>query len=340
MKTDLFDYPFSRDLIAQEPLQYRDDSRLMLVERDTGGISHHGFKDLPGLLKKGDCLVFNNSRVMPSRLDAVKEPTGGSVELLLLMELSQGRWSVLSRGASIRRGVALSFPGSEVTALVTDGPVEGKSTVRFRMPGDSQADLKAELFKIGKVPLPPYIDNNGINGERYQTVFSNREISAAAPTAGLHFTDNLISEIRRKKVSVADLELAVGVDTFIPIREEDIEDHEIHREWFSVGDDCARAINSAERVVAVGTTSMRALESARYENGELFSTTGFTDLYITPGYTFHVVRAMITNFHFPRSTLMVLVSAFAGRELVQKAYNEAIREGYRFFSFGDAMLVI
>ncbi|MBN2168678.1 MAG: tRNA preQ1(34) S-adenosylmethionine ribosyltransferase-isomerase QueA [Actinobacteria bacterium] len=340
MKTDLFDYPFFKELIAQEPLPDREASRLMLLERESGRISHYRFTDLPELLTKGDCLVFNNSRVMPARLEAIKEPTGGSVELLLLSEQSPGSWSVLSKGASIRPGITLSFPGSEITAQVTEGPVEGKSTVCFQMPDKGPGDLKTELFRMGKVPLPPYIDNHEINGERYQTVYSDREISSAAPTAGLHFTDKLISGIEKSGVSTATLELAVGVDTFVPLREEEIEDHRMHREWFSVGAECATAIRQADRVIAVGTTSVRALETAAGRESGISPASGFTDLYITPGYRFKVVQAMITNFHFPRSTLLVLVSAFAGRELVLKAYNEAIGKGYRFFSFGDAMLVV
>lgn len=340
MKTDLFDYPFSRDLIAQEPLKRRENSKLMLIDRESGRISHYHFADLPGLLSEGDCLVFNDSRVMPARLKAVKEPTGGSVELLLLEERAVGEWTVLSKGASVKPGTKLSIPEAGIEAVVVEGPDAGKSTVRFSMPESGDEDIKAELFRFGEVPLPPYIHNTGIEAERYQTVYGKREISAAAPTAGLHFTEGLISKIEERGVSTATLELAVGIDTFIPIREEEIEDHRMHREWFSIGEEAARSINNGSRVIAVGTTSMRAIESAADELGGVSAISGFTDLYITPGYHFHAVGAIITNFHFPRSTLLVLVSAFAGRELVLKAYNEAIQEGYRFFSFGDAMLVI
>jgi S-adenosylmethionine:tRNA ribosyltransferase-isomerase len=345
MKTDLFDYPLPRELIAQEPLGMRDSSRLMHVERSTGEITHHVFSDLPGLLCRGDCLVVNSSRVFPGRLQAMKDPTGGAVELLLLEKTGEGTWNALTRGATIRPGSRLSFPGSAVKAEVLDGPVEGRALIGFLRNAeihDSRPDPE-EVFALGRVPLPPYITGDIPDTERYQTVYSEREISAAAPTAGLHFTGRLLHELGTAGMEVATLELAVGMDTFIPVREEEVEDHRIHSEWFSVGAECARTVNGARRLggraVAVGTTVVRALESAARANGTLGATEGSTTLFITPGYAFRAVDALITNFHFPRSTLLMLVCAFGGRELILEAYDTAVRERYRFYSFGDAMLV-
>lgn len=341
MKTDLFDYPLPRELIAQEPLDVRDASRLMHVERSTAGITHHVFSDLPGLLRRGDCLVVNSSRVFPGRLEATKDPTGGAVELLLLEKTGEGTWSALTRGASLRPGARLSFQESAVSAEVLEGPAEGRVLVRISL--DDRAAPDEAVFALGRVPLPPYITGDIPDPERYQTVYSEREISAAAPTAGLHFTGRLLSELGRAGVEVATLELAVGMDTFVPVRQEQVEDHRIHSEWFSVGQECARAVNGTRklggRAVAVGTTAVRALESAARADGTVGTREGGTSLFITPGYTFRAVDALITNFHFPRSTLLMLVCAFGGRELILKAYDTAVRERYRFYSFGDAMLV-
>ena len=341
MKTDLFDYELPGELIAQQPARERDSSRLMCVDRGTGSITHHTFKELASLLRRGDCLVVNNSRVFPGRIKAVKEPTGGAVELLLLENTGEGRWRALTKGATLRRGLSLSFQSSRITAEVLDGPAEGKVEVRFILDGQTAPDW--EVFALGGVPLPPYITEEIPDAERYQTVYSDREISAAAPTAGLHFTERLLTKLSEAHIEVATLELAVGMDTFVPIREDNVEDHRIHSEWFSLDERCALAVGEARsrggRVVAVGTTAVRALESAATPDGIVQARTGYTDLFITPGYEFLAVDALITNFHFPRSTLLMLVCAFGGRELILEAYQTAVRERYRFYSFGDAMLI-
>lgn len=343
MKTELFDYPLPGSLIAQEPLPERDSSRLMVVERSSGDIAHRRFSDLTRLLSPGDCLVVNSSRVFPGRLHARKE-TGGSVELLLLERVTDGTWAVLVGGARLRPGVRLSFSRSPISAEVVEGPVEGKATVRFEaLKGEAKA-IDEMIFDCGTVPLPPYIKEGPADMERYQTVYSDREISAAAPTAGLHFTPRLLEELKDAGVTVASLELAVGLDTFLPVREEDIEDHGIHREWFSVDERCAGTLQDVRarggRVVAVGTTVVRALETVAEPGGRVLPGSGRTGLFITPGYRFRAVDALVTNFHFPRTTLLMLACAFGGHPLVMDAYRAAVEERYRFYSFGDAMLVL
>jgi S-adenosylmethionine:tRNA ribosyltransferase-isomerase len=341
MKTDLFDYELPGELIAQQPARERDSSRLMCVDRGRGSITHHTFSDLARLLRRGDCLVVNNSRVFPGRIKAVKEPTGGAAELLLLENTGEGRWKALTKGATLRPGLSLSFQSSYIKAEVLDGPAEGKVEVSFTLDGEAAPDW--EVFGLGSVPLPPYITEEIPDAERYQTVYSDREISAAAPTAGLHFTERLLTELSEAHIEVATLELAVGMDTFVPVREDNVEDHRIHSEWFSLDERCALAVGEARprggRVVAVGTTAVRVLESAATPDGVVEARTGYTDLFITPGYQFLAVDALITNFHFPRSTLLMLVCAFGGRELILEAYQTAVRERYRFYSFGDAMLI-
>lgn len=341
MKTDLFDYPLPRELIAQQPLPERDASRLMLLERSSGSVTHHTFRDLHGLLRRGDLLVVNTTRVFPGRLNARKEPTGGAVELLLLEKTGRGAWNTMTRGASLRPGAELSFAGSGITAEVIEGPVEGRAEVRFESAGKPSPD--ESVFSLGRVPLPPYITGEIDDPERYQTVYSERESSAAAPTAGLHFTGRLLTELGKAGIQVAGLELTVGMDTFVPVREDEVEDHRMHSESFAVGEACARAVNETRsrggRIVAVGTTAVRALESAAFSDGTVGPRAGSTTLFITPGYSFKVVDALITNFHFPRSTLLMLVCAFGGRELILGAYETAVRKRYRLYSFGDAMLV-
>jgi S-adenosylmethionine:tRNA ribosyltransferase-isomerase len=341
MKTNLFDYELPPGFIAQKPARTRDSSRLMHVDRGAGSITHNIFSDLPRLLRPGDCLVVNNSRVFPGRLKAVKEPTGGAVELLLLEDTGRGTWRAMTKGATLRPGVSLSFEGSRMTAEVLEGPAGGKVEVKFTMDGETARN--DEVFSLGSVPLPPYIQREIPDGERYQTVYSDREISAAAPTAGLHFTRGLMDELSGAGIKLASLELAVGMDTFVPVREENVEDHRIHSEWFSLEEDCALAVSRTRsnrgRVVAVGTTVVRALESAAAPDGTVEPRTGYTDLFITPGYEFSALDALITNFHFPRSTLLMLVCAFGGRELILEAYRTAIEMRYRFYSFGDAMLI-
>ncbi len=341
MRTELFDYELPEELIAQRPLIRRDGSRLMVVDRFSGSISHRTFRDLPGLLTPRDCLVVNNSRVIPARLTARKE-TGGAVELLLLEQLSPGRWKVMSKGSRLRPGVRLEV-GLGLMAVIEEGPDAGVALVLFEADAPG-ADIGELLESAGSVPLPPYIHEPLDEDERYQTVYSRREMSAAAPTAGLHFTDALLAEIKSLGVTVAELELAVGMDTFVPVREEDTDDHHMHEEYYSVGRECATAVNGCTgRVVAVGTTTVRALESAALEAGpveRVAAAGGRTSLFITPGYDFRAVDALLTNFHFPCSTLIMLVSAFAGRELLLEAYRQAVQERYRFYSFGDAMLVL
>lgn len=343
MKTELFDYPLPKELIAQEPAPERDASRLMRVDRASGEITHHVFSDLPRLLVPGDCLVLNNSRVFPGRLNARKEPTGGAVELLLLEKKGEATWSALTRGAILRPGVRLSFEpgGPGGVAEVVDGPRQGKVLVRFDRAGVPASD--EDVFALGTVPLPPYVTAEVADVGRYQTVYAEREISAAAPTAGLHFTRRLLDELLDLGITTTELELAVGMDTFVPVREEEVEDHPMHSEWFSVGEDCAAGINATRgaggRIVAVGTTVVRALESAAGFDGTVGARAGQTRLFITPGYSFRAVDVLITNFHFPRSTLLMLACAFGGRDLILEAYRTAVRERYRFYSFGDAMLV-
>jgi S-adenosylmethionine:tRNA ribosyltransferase-isomerase len=342
MKTEVFDYHLPDELIAQEPSGVRDTSRLMVVGRAGSTVSHCVFKDLPKLLDPGDCLVVNSSRVFPGRLKGRKEGSGGRAEIILLERVGPGLWRALAGGAALRPGVRLRFDGS-LTGEVVEGPLAGKALIRF----DSAAvegDIDELVFRTGDVPLPPYIKKELSDPERYQTVYGEREISAAAPTAGLHFTDGLLDEIRSRGIIVERLELAVGLDTFLPVREARIEDHRIHSEWFSIGAECARGVNEARdrgsRVVAVGTTAVRALESAADARGRLTPRSGYTDLFVAPGFGFKAVDALVTNFHFPRSTLLMLVCAFGGTGLILEAYRQAVRERYRFYSFGDAMLVI
>lgn len=341
MKTDLFDYTLPSDLIAQQPLPQRDSSRLMVVRRGASNVSHRVFRELPSLLGEGDLLVLNSTRVFPGRMFARKEPTGGSVELLLLESAGAGSWWAMTRGASLRPGVVLSHGGGGVTSTVVEGPEAGRALLRFTAGGAPASD--EEVFALGRVPLPPYITSDLEDPERYQTVYSERSSSAAAPTAGLHFTADVLEELGRAGIETATLELSVGMDTFVPVREESVEGHRMHSESFVLPGQCARAVQAARerggRVVAAGTTTVRALESSACGDGGVSPGAGRTDLFIKPGYRFRVVDALITNFHFPRSTLLMLVCAFGGTELILGAYREAVRKRYRFYSFGDAMLV-
>ena len=344
MKTSIFDYDLPPGLIAQDPLPERDSSRLMVLDRATRRVTHHVFRDLPELLREGDALVVNSTRVLPARLHGKKEPSGGSVELLLLESATPGqgsRWKAMTRGASLRPGVKISFADGVLEADVIGGPEEGIVTVELSTAG---GDVHAAIDACGEVPLPPYITHELLDSERYQTVYAVRELSSAAPTAGLHFTPDVFDRLAAKGVLTARLELAVGMDTFIPVREEEVEDHRMHTEWFSMDGRCAATVNETRRrggrVVAVGTTSVRVLETCTADDGTVAEGHGRTDLFITPGYAFKAVDALITNFHFPRSTLLMLVCAFGGTDFVLRAYEEAARERYRFYSFGDAMLVL
>ena len=339
MKKSDFYFDLPEELIAQTPLQQRDQSRLMHLDKTTGAIEHRHFYELPVLLRAGDCLVMNDSRVLPARLLGSRS-SGGSVELLLLRDLGDGRWECLSRpGRKTKPGTELSFGNGELTATVEAVADGGNRIVQFHY----QGIFLEILERLGKMPLPPYIKQELSDAERYQTVYSREIGSAAAPTAGLHFTKELIEEIRRKGVKIAYVTLHVGLGTFRPVKEDEIEDHDMHSEYCIIPEETARLVNETKknggRVVAVGTTSCRTLESFAAEDGSLAPSAGWTNIFIYPGYRFRCIDALITNFHLPESTLIMLVSALAGREHVLHAYDEAVREQYRFFSFGDAMLI-
>ncbi|MDD5747591.1 MAG: tRNA preQ1(34) S-adenosylmethionine ribosyltransferase-isomerase QueA [Actinomycetota bacterium] len=339
MRTDDFDYNLPPELIAQQPKEPRDSSRLMVIERSSGNIEHRFFSDILEYMKEGDCLVVNNTRVYPARLHA-RKGTGGRVEVLLLEKVGGDEWNAMTGGSRVRPGMSLELDES-VSAHVLERVSEGVVRIRFEHPQKSPDEI---IYELGSVPLPPYIKEEIGDTERYQTVYSKREISSASPTAGLHFTDELISKIKSKGVSVAEIELAVGFDTFSPIREDEIEKHHIHTEWFSVDEKASEIINSARkrkgRVFAVGTTVVRSLESCAAYDGRIAPTGGRTDLFVKLGYEFKVVDCLITNFHFPRSTLLVLVCAFGGKDAILGAYKKATEMRYRFLSFGDAMLIV
>lgn len=339
MKTSDFDYDLPKELIAQTPLEQRDASRLMRLDRATGAVEHSVFHDLPEFLRPGDCLVMNDSRVLPARLLGSRS-TGGAVELLLLRDLGEGKWECLSRpGRKTLPGTQLSFGNGELTAEVLSVAEGGNRVVQFHFEGI----FLEVLERLGRMPLPPYIKAELQDSERYQTVYSRELGSAAAPTAGLHFTRELLEEIRRTGVRECFLTLHVGLGTFRPVKAEEIEDHEMHSEFCMIPDETARIITetkrSGGRVVCVGTTSCRTVESFANPDGTMDPQSGWTDIFIYPGYTFKCMDALITNFHLPESTLVMLVSAFAGREHILNAYRIAVQERYRFFSFGDAMFI-
>jgi S-adenosylmethionine:tRNA ribosyltransferase-isomerase len=336
LKTSDFDYLLPPDHIAQEPLEPRDSSRLLVLDRRSGQRTHAVFKELPQYLQANDLLVINRSRVVPARISAHKIPGGGKVELLLLERKNAQTWKALVGGKGLNSGRQLQLPNGLVATVaeVLDG---AQRLISF---SDS---IDGKLAELGQVPLPPYIHQSLANPDRYQTVYAEKPGSAAAPTAGLHFTEELMAAIRAMGVIFAEVVLHIGLDTFAPVNEGDPLEHKIHTEWCQLNDETASLINAARqqggRVIAVGTTSVRTLESAAKEDGTVSSFQGRTGLFITPGYTFKAVDAMITNFHLPRSTLLMLVSAFAGQTLVMETYRRAILEGYRFYSFGDAMLI-
>ena len=337
-KTDFyFDLP--ERLIAQTPLEKRDTSRLLHLDKVTGEIEHRHFYDIKQYLRKGDCLVLNDSRVLPARLIGAR-PTGGSVELVLLKDLGDGCWECLSRpGRKTKPGQEIIFGNGELTATVQSVTEGGNRIVKFHFEGVFLEVLEG----LGKMPLPPYIKEELKDSERYQTVYSKELGSAAAPTAGLHFTKELLREIEEMGVKICFVTLHVGLGTFRPVKAENIEDHEMHSEFCMVPAQTAKTINetkrSGGRVIAVGTTSCRTLESFAKEDGTIEETAAWTNIFIYPGYKFKCVDALITNFHLPESTLIMLVSALAGRESILHAYNVAVKEGYRFFSFGDAMFI-
>lgn len=344
MLTEEFDYDLPSGLIAQHPAEPRDSCRLLALHRASGQVDHRTFTDLPEYLREGDLLVVNDTRVLPARLCGAKDETGGTVEVLLLRQRYEDTWECLVRpGRRLKPGAKVVFGGGRLRGLVVDTLEEsGGRLVRFSY--DSGRFLDA-VHELGEMPLPPYITETIGDPEQYQTVYARNERSAAAPTAGLHFTPGLLEGLSRKGVSLARVELDVGLDTFRPVAEEHAEDHRMHRERFSVSERAAESIREARsaggRVVAVGTTSVRALESAYDEAADAVAAAqGSTDLFVLPGYRFRVVDALVTNFHTPRSTLLMMICAFAGRENMMEAYGVAIRQRYRFLSFGDAMLII
>ena len=340
MKTSDFYYDLPPELIAQTPLDRRDGSRLLTLNKETGEYRHLHFYDLPGLLRPGDCLVLNDSRVLPARLIGHRLPGGGACEVLLLVDKGDKTWECLVRpGKKLRTGAKVSFGDGELTAEIVGEVEGGNRLVRFHYEGI----FLEVLERLGKMPLPPYIKAELSDPERYQTVYSRELGSAAAPTAGLHFTKELLEQIEAMGVRLAYVTLHVGLGTFRPVKEENITDHEMHAEYCMISRKTADIINETKakggRVICVGTTSCRTIESWAAEDGTLKESAGWTKIYIYPGYRFKVLDGLITNFHLPESTLLMLVSALAGREHILAAYEEAVREKYRFFSFGDAMFI-
>ncbi|MGM9527331.1 MAG: tRNA preQ1(34) S-adenosylmethionine ribosyltransferase-isomerase QueA [Oscillospiraceae bacterium] len=339
MKTSDFYYELPEELIAQTPLERRDGSRLLHLDKQTGEVEHKHFYDLPDYLHEGDCLVLNDSRVLPARLFGHRE-TGGVAEVVLLRDVGGGVWECLTRpGRKTKPGTRLIFGDGELSATVTESCEGGNKLLKF----DYEGIFLEVLERLGKMPLPPYIKAELEDKERYQTVYSREVGSAAAPTAGLHFTKELLSQIEAKGVKVCYVTLHVGLGTFRPVKCDEIENHEMHSEFCIIPEETARIVTQTKqnggRVISVGTTSCRTLESFANEDGSLTASSGWTDIFIFPGYKFKCVDALVTNFHLPESTLVMLVSAIAGRESILNAYDIAVRERYRFFSFGDAMFI-
>ena len=340
MKTSDFYYDLPQELIAQTPLERRDGSRLLTLDKVTGAWEHRHFYDLPEYLHPGDCLILNDSRVLPARLLGQRLPGGGACEVLLLIDKGEGTWECLVRpGRKMKPGAKLSFGNGELTAEVTEELPGGNRLVHF----DYDGIFLEVLERLGKMPLPPYIKEELQDSERYQTVYSKVLGSAAAPTAGLHFTPELLQKIADMGVNIGYVTLHVGLGTFRPVKEDNIEEHPMHSEYCVVPPETAELINRTRaaggRCICVGTTSCRTLESFAAEDGHMEPSAGWTDIFIYPGYKFKVMDALVTNFHLPESTLVMLVSAFAGREHILNAYAEAVKERYRFFSFGDAMFI-
>ena len=340
MKTSDFYYDLPQELIAQDPLEDRSSSRLLVLNRETGERRHCVFREIAEFLNPGDCLVVNNTKVIPARLMGVKEETGAGIEVLLLKRCEDNVWETLVKpGKKARPGARISFGDGLLVGEVLEVVEEGNRRIRFTYEGI----FEEILDRLGQMPLPPYITHQLKDKNRYQTVYARHEGSAAAPTAGLHFTPELLKEIGEKGVKLAHVTLHVGLGTFRPVKVEDVTQHHMHSEFYVVEEEQARLINETKaaggRVICVGTTSCRTLESAAGENGLLRAGSGWTDIFIYPGYRFQMMDALITNFHLPESTLLMLVSAFAGKEQVMAAYEEAVRVRYRFFSFGDAMLI-
>ena len=340
MKKSDFYFDLPEELIAQDPLEDRSSSRLLKLDKETGEVEHHVFRDVIDYLQEGDCLVLNNTKVIPARLLGEREGTGGAVEVLLLKRREGDVWETLVKpGRKCRPGQRLSFGDGLLKAEVLDVVEEGNRLIHFEYDGI----FEEVLDKLGEMPLPPYITHKLQDKNRYQTVYAKYEGSAAAPTAGLHFTKGLLSKIEEKGVKIAYVTLHVGLGTFRPVKEEDILAHHMHSEYYEVSEEAAETINNTKkaggRVICVGTTSCRTVESASTSDGVIHAGCDNTEIFIYPGYQFKVLDALITNFHLPESTLVMLVSALAGREHVLAAYEEAIKERYRFFSFGDAMII-
>ncbi len=335
-----FDFYLPEELIAQDPLEDRTASRLLILDKETGEIRHEVFRNIIDELHEGDCLVINNTKVIPARLYGIRQETGAAVEVLLLKRRENDIWEVLTRpGKKTRPGTVLSFGDGLLTATVLDVVEDGNRLIQFHYEGI----FEELLDQLGQMPLPPYITHELKDKNRYQTVYAKYEGSAAAPTAGLHFTKELLAAIEAKGVKIAQVTLHVGLGTFRPVKVDVVEEHHMHSEYYQVEPDQAAIINETKqaggRIIAVGTTSSRTLESATDENGVLQAGSGNTEIFIYPGYPFKMVDALITNFHLPQSTLIMLVSALAGRDHVMAAYEEAVRERYRFFSFGDACFI-
>ena len=340
MKTSDFNYDLPEELIAQDPLPDRSSSRLMHLDKQTGEIVHTNFRHVLDYLNPGDCLVINDTRVIPARLYGSKVGTNAGIEILLLKRKENNIWETLVKpGKKAKPGTKISFGDGLLIGEVLDVVEEGNRLIQFSYEGI----FEEILDQLGEMPLPPYITHKLQDKERYQTVYAKHEGSAAAPTAGLHFTKELLEQIEEKGVKIAHVTLHVGLGTFRPVKVDDVEKHHMHSEFYVVEEDQAAMINEAKRtghrVIAVGTTSCRTLESAADENGMLQAKSGWTEIFIYPGYEFKIIDALITNFHLPESTLLMLVSALAGKEHILKAYEEAVKERYRFFSFGDAMMI-
>ena len=341
MKLSDFNYDLPKELIAQDPLEKRSDSRLMVLHRNTGEMEHRTFDRVGEYLEPGDILVMNDTRVIPARLLGKKEDTGAAVEILLLKRLDDARWEAIVRpGKKLRPGARVSFGEGRLTAEIEEVRDEGNRVIRFTYDGI----FEEILDELGQMPLPPYITHQLKDRERYQTVYAKHEGSAAAPTAGLHFTKELLQELEQKGIETAFVTLHVGLGTFRPVKTENILEHHMHTEFCCINEETAEKINRVKarggRVIAVGTTSVRTLESMTDEEGVLHAGKRDTDIFIYPGYTFRIVDSLITNFHLPESTLLMLVSAFYDREKILEAYRIAVEEKYRFFSFGDAMLIL
>ena len=335
-----FDYDLPEELIAQDPLEDRSSSRLMVLDKKTGEVSHHIFKEIIKYLRPGDCLVLNNTKVIPARLYGVKEGTMAKIEILLLKRKQNDVWETLVKpGKKAKPGTKIIFGDGILTGEVIDVVDDGNRLIQFSYDGI----FEEILDKLGQMPLPPYITHQLKDKNRYQTVYAKYDGSAAAPTAGLHFTKELLNEVKEKGVDIAEVTLHVGLGTFRPVKVDNVLDHHMHSEFYMVSQEAADKINNARknggRIISVGTTSTRTLESAADENGMLHECSGWTDIFIYPGYKFKVIDCLITNFHLPQSTLVMLVSALAGREHILSAYKKAVEEKYRFFSFGDAMFI-